>query len=258
MSETIEFAAPPETACYVYGIVPSGTQLPEGLEGVGDPAGEVTLVPHGEIAALVSEFREARPLGTRADLLTHERVLDAIAQQSATLPMRFGAVLQDTHAVEEELLAAHHEHFADVLAELEGHVQFTLKGRYVEETALAEVLAAEPEILRLREQTQRLDEDAGYYDRIRLGELVVRALAQKREADGEVLVDALVRHATAVSVHEPGDELDIANVAFLVAREHRAAFEAAVDDLARRWGERARFRLLGPLAPYDFVGAGQD
>lgn len=258
MSKTIEADLPQATACYVYGIVPSATRLPEGLVGVGAPAGQVRVIPHDGIAALVSEFDETRPLGTRDDLLAHETVLDTVALNDPTLPMRFGAVLEDTDAVVEELLAAHHGHFADVLADLEGHVQYTVKARYVEQVVLREVLAEEPEVVRLRESTQQVPEDAGYYDRIRLGELVVKALARKRDVDGQILVDALAPQAAAVSEHGPGDEKDMATVAFLVQHTDRAVFEDAVEDLARDWDGRARLRLLGPLAPYDFVDDGQD
>lgn len=261
MREPVQTAAPAGTACYVYGIVPSDTELPEGLEGVGPPPGGVTLVPaegvHG-IAAIVSELPENRPLGTRDDLLAHEKVLDSVALHNPTLPMRFGAVLSDPEAVVEELLAAHHEHFAEVLADLEGHAQFTVKARYVEDAVLSEVVAEEPEVMRLREQMQQVPGDAGYYDRIRLGELVVHALGRKREEDGQTLLDTLSPHSAGVSVHDPGDEEDIVFAAFLVEDGRRPAFEDALEDLARRWENRARLRLLGPLAPYDFVGSGQD
>lgn len=258
MSDTVDLVAPAVTACYVYGIVPSGAVLPDGLTGIGDGHSPVTLVPYGDVAALVSEYDRDRPAGTRGDLLGHETLLDTLALQGPALPMRFGAVLSDTDAVVEELLAPYHEHFAAVLAELEGHIQYTIKGRYVEEPVLAEVLAEEPEVARLRERTRQLPDDAGYYDRIRLGELVVHALARKREADGQLLAETLGMYASAVSVHEPGGEQEIANTAFLVPHGRREAFENAVEDLARQWAGRVRVRLLGPLAPYDFVGEGQE
>ena len=246
------------TASYVYGIVPSGTQLPEELQGVGDRPGPVHALPCGDVAALVSECATDRALGTRKDLLAHEKVLDTMALRAPTLPMRFGAVLDDAEAVVEDLLAAHHEHFADVLAELHGHVQFTVKGRYVEESVLSEVLAEDPDIMALRERTQQLPADASYYDRIRLGELVVQALAGKRAADGQLLLDTLARYATATHVHDPGDEQEMGNAAFLVPTGKQEEFEDAVEDLARQWDGRTRLRLLGPLAPYDFVEAEQD
>jgi hypothetical protein len=38
----------------VYGIVPGDVELNSGVQGVGDPPGEITLVRSGDLAALVS------------------------------------------------------------------------------------------------------------------------------------------------------------------------------------------------------------
>jgi hypothetical protein len=43
------------------------------------------------------------------------------------------------------------------------------------------------------------------------------------------------------------------NAAFLVARDHAKQFDDAVEEVGRNLAGRVRFRLLGPLAPYDFV-----
>lgn len=46
------------------------------------------------------------------------------------------------------------QEFSAALEELEGNAQFVVKGRYVEETILSEVLSELPEAQRLREQIQ--------------------------------------------------------------------------------------------------------
>jgi hypothetical protein len=51
----------------------------------------------------------------------------------------------------------------------------------------------------------------------------------------------------------PGQPEDLINAAFLVERERVRVFEDAVEDLGRDLIGRVRLRLLGPLAPYDFV-----
>jgi hypothetical protein len=252
-SATPETLAPPVEACYVYGIVSRDTTLPDDLRGVGDPAGNARLIPHRRIAALVSNVHTDRPIGTRNDLLGHERVLDRLAAETVVLPMRFGAVLSGPDAVRNELLAPHHDLFATALFEFADSAQFTVKGRYVQDTVLREVLAEQPRLLELREKVRSLPSDASYYDRIRLGELLAQAFAQKRQTDGAQIVDELVRYAIAVSVHEPVTDDGVVDAAFLVEREHFERFERAAEELGKKWAERVRLRLLGPLALYDFV-----
>ena len=44
------------------------------------------------------------------------------------------------------------------------------------------------------------------------------------------------------------------DVALLVDDERRADFEEQLESLAEEVHERIRLRLVGPMAPYDFVG----
>ncbi len=251
MTETEDGTDITNSVCYVYGVVLADTEFPGGLKGTG--GGEVFLVEEGEVAAAVSEFLPSGPLGSRDDLLAHEGVVAAIAERTTVLPLRFGAVVTTVEAVAEELLAPHHDWFVSVLKDLKGRHEFVVTGTYVEETLLREVLEEQPEVRRLQQTTRDLPEAAAYYDRIRLGELIVQALEAKREIDTEALVEALSPHALAVAPREPKDEDTAADVAFFVDDEVRPRFEQEVDELGERWDGRIRLRLLGPLAPYDFV-----
>ncbi len=242
--------------CYVYGVVTAETRLPEGLEGVG--GGEVSLIRRGDVAAVVSEFVPHGPLGSREDLMAHERVVAEVAAEETVLPLRFGAVVTTADAVAEEMLDPHHDWFASALEDLEGRYEFVVAGTYVEETVLRQILEEKPEIRRLRQETRDLPEDATYYDRVRLGELIVQALEERRHEDTEVLMDALSPHALAVAPRESGDENTAADVAFLVDEKDRQEFERDLDELGDRWAGRVRLRLLGPLAPYDFVPQPQE
>ncbi len=54
-------------------------------------------------------------------------------------------------------------------------------------------------------------------------------------------------------VREPAHEHDAVHVALLVETACHAELEQAVAGLASDWEERIDLRLLGPLAPYDFI-----
>jgi hypothetical protein len=239
------------SATYVYGLVAADTELPDDLKGLG-PSGRVSTVAHGQVAAIVSDVPVDRPLGTRDDLLAHEAVVDTVAAQTAVLPMRFPAVVEEKGVVE-ELLEPHHDRFVTVLGELKGRVQFTLKGRYEQEPVLRELIESDPEIRALQEKVRDLPEDASYYDRVRLGELVVAALEERRDDEAAQMVRRLEPFVVGVVANQPGQPDDVVNAAFLVERDRVPEFENAVEDLGRDLAGRVRLRLLGPLAPYDFV-----
>ncbi|MGV9668931.1 GvpL/GvpF family gas vesicle protein [Nocardia niigatensis] len=241
------------TAVYVYGIVPADVEAEPHATGVGDPPSEVTVVRHGEIAALVSTLESDRPLGTPADLTAHEKLLDGSAVVSPVLPLRFGAVMTDTDAVESELLEANEDEFRAALAELEGRVQFVIRGRYIEDAILRELLDENTEAARLRDEIRGKPEDATREARIALGELINRAIEAKRAEDTRRVVSELEQLDVLVNQREPSHEEDAVHVAVLVESARRKELEEAVRRLIADWDGRVELNLLGPMAAYDFV-----
>ena len=242
------------TGCYVYGIAPADLEATSDARGVGDPPGKVSIVRHDQIAALVSDIDLGGPLGTPEDLLAHQQLLDAAASEVPVLPMRFGAVMTDAEAVKEELLAPHHDEFLAALNELGGRVEYVVKGRYVEEAILSEVLSEVPTAQELRQQLIGQPEDATRNLRIQLGEIISEAITAKREKDTQALLEAMADKCVTSAVREPSHELDAANVAFLMDTSREKDIEQVIDDLADNWDGRVELRLLGPMAAYDFVG----
>jgi hypothetical protein len=239
------------SACYVYGLTRSDARLPDELAGVdGAP---VELVAHGEVAALVSPVPTDRPLGNRDDLFAHERVVDAVARDNTVLPVRFGSVVRPEGVVD-ELLAPHTDELTAALAELDGQVQYTVKGRFVRETVLREVIESDPEIAELNARVRDQPEDELHQDRVRLGELVVGELEARRQAEGPPLHERLAGLATAASTRQSSDPEQVLDSAFLVPRQRSAEFEDAVERIAAEVSGRVAFSLGGPLAPYDFAG----
>jgi hypothetical protein len=239
---------------YVYGIVPSDVELVPDIRGVGDPPGEVDMVRHGEVAALVSKIDLGQPLGRPDDLKVHAQLLDATAAADIpVLPIRFGAVLSDPDAVANDLLDEHHDLFAAALRELEGRAEYIVHGRYVEEAVLREVLAENSAARSLRDQLRELPDEAAQDVRIQLGEVVNQAVGAKREVDTARVIEALTPHTVASALREPSHEEDAVQVAFLAELSKEQDVEDALEEVASDWEGRVDLTLRGPMAPYDFV-----
>ena len=238
---------------FVYGVVAADAWLPDGLTGVeGTP---VRLVGRGRVAAAVGEIELERTSGRRADLVAYGEVLDALAAAGTVAPVRFGSVLLDEEGVTEELLGPNEEYFAGLLDELSGRSQLNLSASFHEEVVLAEVVAADPEIQRLRALTRDLPDEAAYGERLRLGELVAAAMEQKRQAEAESLLDSVLPLTAAYSLRPGSGGLEhVLDVALLVDDERRNDLEWHLEGLAEAVHDRVRLRLVGPVPPYDFVG----
>ena len=242
---------------YVYGILPADIEVAVGIPGVGEHPGLLRDVRFDDLAALISEVDSSGRLGSPDDLRTHREILDATAAEVPVLPLRFGTILTSEDAVAEDLLAAHHDEFTAALDQLEGRTEFQVKGRYVKDAVLGEVLSQNKQAAGLRDAIQGKDPDVSRNARIELGQLLSQAVKARREEDTRTLRQAMERLCVASVAREPAHELDAVHVAFLVAVDQESELERAFEDLAHEWEGRIDVQLLGPMAAYDFAGTAQ-
>lgn len=240
---------------YVYGIIEPDLEPTEAAAGVGDPPARVDRVASAGVAALVSEIATDQPLGSIDDLMAHQRLLDALVLDAPVLPMRFGAVLDSSDAVVHELLEPHEEEFKRALDELRDTVQYVVRARYREEEFIREVLASDQRARQLRDAIAGQPEESTQDHRIQLGTIVSQAVEANRAADTGKLLELLEPIGIATAQRDPTHEMDAAHVAVLIATEREDELTDALTDLAEEWSDRAEVRLLGPMAPYDFVVA---
>jgi len=236
---------------YVYGFVPSGALPALREDGVGDQA--VTVVEGEDVAAVVSAVRSADVRLRRRDLSAHLRVIESAFESTTVLPCPFGTVVPSVTELKERVLAGAREDLLAGLTRLDGTVQMNVKATYDEEALLREIVAADSEVAALRERTLGAGE-AGYYDRLRLGEIVAARIAERAELDGERLIHALAADAIDVAVEQPeaGSAL---RASFLVERPSLRRFDATLEALADREQPLLRFDAIGPLPPTAFAGA---
>ncbi|MEU9896261.1 GvpL/GvpF family gas vesicle protein [Streptomyces phaeochromogenes] len=237
---------------YVYGITTSShPSLPDGMEGVGEPARQVRIIKEGDLAAVVSDAPEGlRP--KRRDLLAHQNVLAETGAAAAVLPMRFGSLSPDDAAVA-GVLAERADHFKERLEALSGKVEYNVKATHDEEAVLHRVMSEHPDVRALTEANRKAG-GGSYDDKLRLGEAVVAAVKHREAEDAAELQRVLGPVAAAVSVG-PESTGWLANVSFLVERASAEDFIAAVDEV-RKGQPHLEVRLHGPLPPYSFVEPG--
>ncbi|WP_237707869.1 GvpL/GvpF family gas vesicle protein [Hoyosella subflava] len=258
-STAVESSGPEGTAIYVYGIVlasdgnEGAESLPEAGPVVGGGEQAVRQVRRGKLAALVSELSPDHPLGKPEDLMAHARIVDQVAAKASVLPFKFGAVVTDEQAVKDELIGPNEDQFLSALKALDGQAEFLVKGRYIEEAVLREVLAENPDAGKLRDQIAGQLEDVTRDARIALGEVVNQAIEAKRQADTQLVAQMLEPFASVTNVREATNELDAAAIAVLAPRSQQKDIEQAVGELAKNWDGRVDITLFGPIAAYDFV-----
>ena len=237
------------TGIYVYGIV--GADHPcrlDGLSGVGatgTTGAAVRRVAVGSTAAVVSAA-PAELLAKRRDLLTHQRVMEALWEQAAVLPMRFGVVAPSEDRLRAELSGAQPRYLA-LLAEVAGRGEMNVKV-FQEEEMLVERVSTDPAVRRAIGASR-----GNYLDQVRLGEIVATAVQRLAAADGERVLRALTPLAARVA-RGPQVEGCAMNLSFLVDVGWAGAFAEAVKGIGADLGLLYRIRVTGPMPPYSFTG----
>jgi hypothetical protein len=241
-----------ETGLFVYAVVRAERDLPDDLTGVDGSA--LALVPYGDLGAVVGRVALDRPPGHRADLAAYAAVMEALLPGGAVAPLAFGCLMPDDHTVVTELLAPREGELTALLEQLEGRVQYNVRASYVEDAVLAEIVRTDPEIQQLRDRTRGLPEDAAVGDRVRLGQLVSQTWERLARLDADHLLAQMAPMVTASAVRREPGPAGALDAALLVDTARSQELEDLLELLAREADGRMQLSLVGPLAPYDFVG----
>jgi hypothetical protein len=243
----------PAVSLYVYGVVPFGAALPENLPAVEPARGRLGLVEDGPLAAVTSSLdaSEARP--TRANLEVHSVVVEALREICPVLPMSFGTVVRDADELRLGFLAPNRERLQRLIDAFTGKVEVRVEAAREGDSGLREIVASVPRVRRLRERVMNQPAAASYYDRLALGRLVQESLARLNERDSRRIVGALGQSALRVRRLSGGEEDAVFRAAFLIEGKDAHLFDQAVARVAEEEQDSLKFRLVGPLAPWDFV-----
>lgn len=205
------------------------------------------FVEYEDVSAVVTRTEEAELFPSRANLLQHTRVLEALGARTTVVPMRFGVLVPDAEALVREYLAPSHRGLVSTLNRLRHHVELRLRGRYHEPAVIEAVLAADPRAARLRGRES-------FEVKMELGERIVAGIERRREQDLDQVLQALAPHASEVAaptaVTQP---LDAFLVSFLVAESARDAFERRLDRLGEQLAPVVALELAGPVPPFSFA-----
>lgn len=246
---------------YLYCIIGRGEERAFGdVAPMGGDTGCVYTASHQGLAVVVSDVEsEEQYDATRAHMLVHQRVQERVMEEMTVLPVRFGTVAEGTSSntpVDDirRLLAKRSEEFEKLLREMEAKVEMGLKALWRDEAAIyQEILAENAAIRSLRDAVADKPPAVARFQGIPLGEMVKKALEQKKEREAEGLLASL--RPLAYRTKEGAILLDrmVVNAAFLVEKQREEEFDQAMERLEREHGQRVAFRYVGPVPPYNFV-----
>src|ERR687884_1464291 len=165
---------------YVYCIIEAAEPRSFGPMGIGGRGDDVYTVQHKGLAAVVSNTPLVVYDPTRENVFAHEQVNEAVMREFTVLPMAFGALFRTEEDII-ELMRGTYDALRDVLAKMEGKVEFGLKVNWDRERVIAEIEEENEEIRHLKEQITSRATGSTYFARMQLGRLVEQAPAEQSD-----------------------------------------------------------------------------
>jgi hypothetical protein len=249
---TTPIAETPAEGKYVYCIIEAKEPRSFGSMGIGGRGDEVYTVHHKGLAAVVSNTPIVVYDPTRENVFAHEQVNEAVMREFTVLPMAFGALFRTEDDII-ELMRGTYDALRDVLAKMEGKVEFGLKVNWDRDRVIAELEDVNEEIRHLKEQITSRTSGSTYFARMQLGRLVETALTDQADAYIREVYSVLRDTAVASRANKPIGDKMIMNAAFLIEREREAEFDQKVKEIAAKYDTKLSFKYTGPWPPYNFV-----
>jgi hypothetical protein len=237
---------------YVYGIIQSREPISFGRMGIGGTGEMVYVVTHGDIAAVVSRTPVFIFDPTRENALAHEHVIETVMKTHTIIPMSFGTVFRTDDDIR-EVLRSIYPSVKDVLKQMSGKVEFGLKVTWDRDHIVEELQREHEEIHRFHQEITRKHLQSTYFARMQLGRMIDKALEERSAEYVREIYETLRAICVASRDNKPIGDKMIMNAAFLLEREREAEFDAAVNRVAKKFGDRLNFKYTGPWPPYNFV-----
>lgn len=246
---------PAATWQYVYGIISTDDPLLFEVGGVGG-ADEVYTVGEGGLAVVTSPIQRPSLNGLERGeviqhLTVHQRVLEAVQQDFPVLPIKFGTILPDKGRLL-SLLRCGGALIEQTLGAYVGKQQVEVVVLW-DLGQVFEQISADEAIVALRAQIAGKPAEECVNERILAGQMVQRALQQRRAQLSQELVGVLRGLADDLIVNPIMNDSMVANFALLVDDRQRDELDERLDALDARHGGRLQIRCVGPLPPYSFA-----
>lgn len=235
---------------FLYAVILSDRE--RGFGSIGLESGRVYTILYQDIAAVVSDHPVTEIKFLRKNLSPYHLTIRRVAEECTTIPARFGQVALDADRVR-GLLKANYAELRGELARLQGKVEMGLRISWTVENVFEYVVGKSRELKNLRDRLLRSSASLTRQQQIEVGALAYDMLNEMRGQISEKVVTMLRDSTEEVEIKQLPEEKVVMLGSFLVRKDRRNDFEAAVQKVADDLGEDYAAKVDGPWVPFSFA-----
>jgi hypothetical protein len=187
--------------------------------------------------------------------MAHIKVLEKAMEEYTVLPVRFCTIAEKEKIILENVLKTRYQEFIDLLREMRGKIELGVRTLWTDLDAIFNELTEEnKDIKALKEDLlSERNEQRQYAGKIKIGQMVQKALEGKKKREAKELLEALRPLSLDYKENRIYGDMNLVNAAFLVTKEKEREFDQKVRELEKIYGERKKIKYVGPVVPYNFV-----
>jgi len=242
-----------EEGKYIYCIIEGREGRNFGPIGIGDRGDIVTTIGYEDLSAVISNFPMDKYVVNKENLIAHEKIVEEIMRSYTVLPMRFCTVASSAEEVR-GLLRKRYLELKGLLKDMDNKIELGVKVFWKDMKVIFQEIVDENEKIKsYREKIVKKSIKESYKEKIKLGKMVKASLEAKRDKEGQRIVNVFKRLSYDFHLKETQIDEMLINAVFLVDRTREREFDNQMDELNNKYGERIRFKYIGPTPPYNFV-----
>ena len=232
---------------YVYCIIPPDAC--NELQITGIEGEDVRVIGRSGIAAVVSDTAEQDHEILDGGIF-HQRVVEEVQRHSAVLPMGFGQVSTDHEIM--NFLERNRYRLGMMLDQFAGMRELVVKASWKMDAILKEISTSDDRVRVMKNQVSSKSGIQAHKMKIKMGQKIADTLDKHGEKVSGEFLSRLEPLCEKRKINKNASKEMFFNAAFLVTGEKEGEFDAAVDELDRKYGETINMNyVVSP--PYDFV-----
>ena len=246
---------------YIYGIIDCDEPKHFDCDPIGDGSGDVHAAVCNGVAALVSTSAKEKYTIDRQNTLAHQRVMEHVMEQGHTvLPVKFDTIAEAKNGMGPEerivrqVLVKRFDEFSALLGTMSTRVEVGVKALWRDMNAVfREIVDSNDEIKRLRSKIAGRQTRPQFGTRVKLGEMVKKALDAKTEREQKALLAAVRDIVVDFRKNKTFGDQMFANLALLLEKSRAEELDRKLDELADAAPGRIKLKYVGPVPPSNFI-----
>lgn len=235
---------------YIYCFIEEPKRKDFAFLGIGE--NKVYTINYQDLAAVVSETEVKEYDPTRENILAHNHVLEEIMKENLLLPVSFGIIAENEEKVI-ELLRQTYSEFKRELKKLKGKIELGIKVFWEKDAVIKEIESGGKDFQEFRKRVGFSSAKEVKNTQLEVGKLVESTVIKWERKYARKIYSFLKEIAEDSCVNKPFGIKMLLNSSFLVDKDKEKDFDKRVNELAKKYENKLKFKYVGPIPPYNFV-----